>query len=439
MRAARMPCLIQTKTEPSKPVIYKALHNRPIVMKPAFFAIVGAQFFSSLADSALFILCVSLVTTLAFPEWMTPMLKMGFVLSYILLAPFAGAFADMFPKGRVMLVTNTIKMFGCSLILAKANPLLAYGIVGFGASAYSPAKYGILAEVLPAPRLVAANGWIEGSTVVSMILGTILGGLISANGHTIAWLLRLAPAHGGVADTPVSAAVFVIVLTYFVAGVLNLCIVNAGTRYARPHRSMASLLLDFYRCNSTLWRDREGRVSLGVTSLFWGAGMVLQILLLAWARSALGLGLDKAAALQGVFAFGVVIGAAIAGKTVPLVRSMSVMPVGIVMGVGLCAMVFVHTLQVALPMLLGIGVLAGLFVVPMNAILQHRGHSLMSAGQSIAVQNFNENLAILAMTASYAFALQVKLGMNTVLVLLGIVIALATMYLRAVANAARRA
>ena len=408
-------------------------------MKPAFFAIVGAQFFSSLADSALFILCVSLVTTLAFPEWMTPMLKMGFVLSYILLAPFAGAFADMFPKGRVMLVTNTIKMFGCSLILAKANPLLAYGIVGFGASAYSPAKYGILAEVLPARRLVAANGWIEGTTVVAMILGTILGGLISANQHTIAWLLTMAPAYPGIAGTPLRAAVAVIVLTYFIAGALNLCVVNAGTRYAKARRSLPSLLLDFYRCNSTLWRDREGRVSLGVTSLFWGAGMVLQILLLTWAQSALGLGLDKAAALQGVFAVGVVIGAAIAGKTVPLVRSMSVMPVGIVMGVGLCAMVFVHTLQVALPMLLGIGVLAGLFVVPMNAVLQHRGHSLMSAGQSIAVQNFNENLAILAMTASYAFALQVKLGMNTVLVLLGILIALATIYLRAVANAARHA
>jgi hypothetical protein len=215
--------------------------------------------------------------------------------------------------------------------------------------------------------------------------------------------------------------------------------VNAGTRYAKARRSIPSLLLEFYRCNSTLWRDREGRVSLGVTSLFWGAGMVLQILLLAWAQSALGLGLDKAAALQGVFAAGVVVGAAIAGKTVPLVRSMAVMPVGIVLGVGLCAMVFVHTVQVALPLLLGIGVLAGLFVVPMNAILQHRGHSLMSAGQSIAVQNFNENLAILAMTASYAMALQVKLQMNTVLLLLGILIAIATLYLRGVANTVRRA
>jgi hypothetical protein len=231
----------------------------------------------------------------------------------------------------------------------------------------------------------------------------------------------------------------VIVLTYFVAGVLNLCIVNAGKRYASARRSLPSLLLDFYRCNSTLWRDREGRVSLGVTSLFWGAGMVLQILLLAWAQSALGLGLDKAAALQGVFAVGVVIGAAIAGKTVPLVRSMSVMPVGIVLGIGLCTMVFVHTVQVALPLLLAIGVLAGLFVVPMNAILQHRGHSLMSTGQSIAVQNFNENLAILAMTASYAMALQVKLQMNTVLVLLGAVITLATIYLRAHARTAHPA
>jgi MFS family permease len=406
-------------------------------MKPTFFAIVGAQFFSSLADSALFILCVSMITTLAFPDWMTPLLKMGFVLSYILLAPFAGAFADMFPKGRVMLVTNTIKMFGCSLILAKANPLLAYGIVGFGASAYSPAKYGILAEVLPAKRLVAANGWIEGTTVVSMILGTILGGLISANEHTIAWLLRVAPAQGGIADSPVHAAVFVIVLTYLVAGILNLCVVNAGARYAKASRTLPSLLLDFYRCNSTLWRDREGRVSLGVTSLFWGAGMVLQILLLAWAQSALGLGLDKAAALQGVFALGVVIGAAIAGKTVPLVRSMAVMPIGIVMGIGLCAMVFVHTVQVALPLLLVIGVLAGLFVVPMNAILQHRGHSLMSAGQSIAVQNFNENLAILAMTASYAMALQVKLEMNTVLVMLGTSIVLVTSWLRAHARTPR--
>jgi hypothetical protein len=216
-------------------------------------------------------------------------------------------------------------------------------------------------------------------------------------------------------------------------------VVNTGARYPKGRRSIPSLLLDFYRCNSTLWRDREGRVSLGVTSLFWGAGMVLQILLLAWAQSALGLGLDKAAALQGVFALGVVVGAAIAGKTVPLRRSMAVMPVGIVLGIGLCTMVFVHTVQVALPLLLAIGVLAGLFVVPMNAVLQHRGHSLMSAGQSIAVQNFNENLAILAMTASYAMALQVKLQMNTVLVMLGTAIVLVTSWLRAHARTQQRA
>jgi MFS family permease len=399
-------------------------------MKPAFFAIVGAQFFSTLADSALFILCVSLITTLAFPAWMTPLLKMGFVLSYIVLAPFAGAFADRFPKGRVMLATNTVKMLGCSLILAKANPLLAYGIVGFGASAYSPAKYGILAEVLPARRLVAANGWIEGTTVLSMILGTVLGGLISANAHAIAWLQASLP-FGQLIRTPVGAAVAVIVLTYLLAGLLNLAVVDAGARQARPERPAGTLLRDFFRCNSRLWRDREGRVSLGVTSLFWGAGMVLQILLLTWAQTALGLGLDRAAALQGVFALGVALGAALAGKSVPLVRSLSVMPLGIVMGLGLCAMVFVHSVALALPTLLVMGVSAGFFVVPMNAILQHRGHRLMSAGQSIAVQNFNENLAILAMSASYALALQVRLQLDTVLVALGLLIVVVTLGLRA--------
>jgi len=399
-------------------------------MKPTFFAIVGAQFFSTLADSALFILCVSLVTTLAFPAWMTPLLKMGFVLSYILLAPFAGAFADRFPKGRVMLVTNTVKMLGCSLILAKANPLLAYGIVGFGASAYSPAKYGILAEVLPARRLVAANGWIEGTTVLSMILGTVLGGLISANAHAIAWLQASLPS-GRLIQSPVGAAVAVIVLAYLVAGVLNLAVVDAGAGHARAQRPSRALLRDFFHCNSKLWRDREGRVSLGVTSLFWGAGMVLQILLLTWAQTALGLSLDRAAALQGVFALGVALGAALAGKSVPLVRSLSVMPLGIVMGLGLCAMVFVHSVSLALPTLLVLGVSAGFFVVPMNAILQHRGHRLMSAGQSIAVQNFNENLAILAMSASYALALQVRLGLNTVLVGLGLLIVAVTLGLRA--------
>jgi MFS family permease len=404
-------------------------------MNAAFFAIVGAQFFSSLADSALFIVCVSLIATLSFPQWMTPLLKMGFVLSYIVLAPFAGAFADRFPKGRVMLLTNTVKMVGCALILAKANPLLAYGIVGLGASAYSPAKYGILAEVLPPRRLVAANGWIEGTTVLAMILGTVLGGVISANPQAIAWLLHLRssltlPWQG----TQVGMAVAVIVMTYLLATLLNLPVMHAGARPADARRALpaafSSLIGDFYRCNSTMWRDREGRISLGVTSLFWGSGMVLQVLLLTWAQNVLGLTLDRAAALQGVFALGVALGAAIAGKAVPLVRSLAVMPLGAVMGAGLCAMVWVHSVAVALPLLLAIGILAGLFVVPMNAILQHRGHRLMSAGQSIAVQNFNENLAILAMTSSYALALQAKLRLDTVLVLLGMLIVLVTVALR---------
>jgi LPLT family lysophospholipid transporter-like MFS transporter len=406
-------------------------------MTPAFFAIVGAQFFSSLADSALFILCVSLIGSLAFPEWMTPFLKMGFVLSYILLAPFAGAFADRFPKGRVMMLTNGVKMVGCSLILAKANPLIAYGIVGLGASAYSPAKYGILAELLPARRLVAANGWIEGTTVLSMILGTVLGGLISANTEVIGWLMHA--GHGLAGDslaTPLRAAVAVIFLAYLAAALCNLPVANEGMRRSAHGRagSPLALLREFRHCNATLWRDRESRISLGVTSLFWGAGMVLQLLLLAWAQAVLGLGLDGAAALQGVFALGVALGAVAAGRLVPLVRSLSVMPLGIVLGLSLCAMVLVRSVPVAAAMLLAIGVLAGVFVVPMNAMLQHRGHRLMSAGQSIAVQNFNENVAILVIGAGYAIALHVRLEADTVLVLLGVLIVLVTAALRTVST-----
>jgi hypothetical protein len=228
-------------------------------------------------------------------------------------------------------------------------------------------------------------------------------------------------------------AVAVIVMTYLLATLLNLPVMHAGARPPHARRTLPALLADFYRCNRTLWRDREGRISLGVTSLFWGSGMVLQVLLLTWAQNVLGLTLDRAAALQGVFALGVALGAAIAGKAVPLVRSLAVMPLGAVMGAGLCAMVWVHSVQAALPLLLAIGVLAGLFVVPMNAILQHRGHRLMSAGQSIAVQNFNENLAILAMTSSYALALQARLRLDTVLVLLGMLIVLVTVGLRGLA------
>jgi MFS family permease len=389
-------------------------------MNRGFYTIMAAQFFSSLADNALLIAAIALLTSMKAPAWMTPMLKLFFVLSYVLLAAFVGAFADSLPKGRVMFVTNLIKIAGCGLMFFHVHPLLAYAVVGFGAAAYSPAKYGILTELLPPEKLVAANGWIEGLTVVSIILGTVMGGALvntQISGALLAFDFPL--IHTGI-DTAAEAALSVIMVTYFVAAGFNLKIPDTGARYPHQERNPIKLIVDFSVCFTTLWKDKLGQISLAVTTLFWGAGATLQFIVLKWAEKSLNMPLDKAAILQGVFAVGVAVGATAAARFVPLKRSLSVMPLGVAMGLVVIAMTLVHSVWFAYPLLILVGVLAGYFVVPMNALLQHRGHVLLSAGHSIAVQNFNENLSVLTMLMLYALMVKLNLNINIVIVLFGI-------------------
>ncbi len=384
-------------------------------MKRGFYTIIAAQFFSSLADNALLIAAIALLIEMHAPVWMTPLLKLFFTISYVLLAPFVGAIADSFRKGRVMLVTNAVKIAGCLLMFLTIHPLLAYGVVGFGAAAYSPAKYGILTELLPPEKLVAANGWIEGATVGSIILGTLVGGaLIHPN---VAGLLLSIGLPG--INTPAAAAIAVIAVIYFIAGVLNIWIVDTGARYKQQQRNPLRLIADFARANALLWSDRLGQISLTVTTLFWGAGATLQFIVLDWAREALGMSLDKAAVLQGIVAVGIAAGAVAAARYVPLRRSLRILPVGVAMGLVVPLMTLVQTTTFAVPLLVLVGLLAGFFVVPMNALLQHRGHVLLSAGHSIAVQNFNENLNILLMLGLYAWLLGTDLGVNTVICMFG--------------------
>ena len=389
-------------------------------MKKGFYTIMAAQFFSSLADNALFIACVGFLTLLKAPEWMTPMLKWSFVLSYVLLGAFVGAFADSFPKGKVMFMTNLIKIGGCATIFFQLHPVLAYGIVGLGAAAYSPAKYGILTELLPPEQLVAANGWIEGLTISSTIFGVVLGGALSANAAVSSFLLSFDfPFINTGVDTPGEAALCVIVGVYCLAALFNLGIADTEVRYAKQSTRAGQLIADFWRCSGVLWRDKLGQLSLAVTTLFWGAGTALQYILLRWGQETLGLGLDKAALLQGVFAFGVAGGAVLAARYVTLRRSLSVLWLGMLMGGVVMLMTVVHTAWLAAPLLIVIGGLAGFFVVPMNALLQHRGYKLMSAGHSVAVQNFNENLSILAVMALYAMMLRMNIGLNTTILIFG--------------------
>ena len=392
-------------------------------MKRGFGTIMAAQFFSSLADNALFVVAVELLRSSGTPEWQHAALVPMFALFYVLLAPWVGAYADSRPKGRVMLLSNTIKIVGCMLMLVSVNPLLAYAVVGLGAAAYSPAKYGILTELLAPAQLVKANGWMEGLTIASIILGVLLGGQLVAP-HWLGWLHDLGlPGLDWVLRTPAQAAIATLVLVYGLAAVFNLGIPRTSARLRRlPRRAMWLLLPDFVRCNRRLWTDRLGQISLATTTLFWGVSGNMRYIVLAWAAVALGYGTTDAAALVGVVALGTAVGAALASMRVRLERATVVIPLGVAMGGLLIAMVWVRHLWVAVPLLVVLGALGGYIVVPMNALLQHRGHQLMGAGRSIAVQNFNEQACILGMGVFYSAATGLGLSALGAVALFGAVV-----------------
>ena len=397
-------------------------------MGSGFYIIMAAQFFSSLADNALLVAAIALLMQADAPAWMTPYLKFFFVISYVVLAPYVGAFADRLPKGQVMFIANTIKIAGCALMLFDVNPLLAYALVGLGAAAYSPAKYGILTEYLPHSKLVVANGWIEGLTVGSIILGVMLGGtLIRSNVADV--LLRFDIPHFDTGiDTPPDAAVAVIMAVYAIAAIFNLYIPRTGVAMKPLPDDPLATLKDFSRCVSALWKDKLGQISLAVTTLFWGAGATLQFIVIDWSATALGYSLSDASILQGVCALGIAGGAVVASMKVRLDHAVKVIPLGIAMGLIVIAMDVVRSVWMAVPLIVTIGALAGFFVVPMNALLQHRGHHLVGAGRSIAVQNFNENTSILVMIVVYSLLLAAGLSIYVVIALFGLFVA-GTMYL----------
>jgi MFS family permease len=373
-------------------------------MKRGFYTIMSAQFFSSLADNALFVAAVQLLRGSGAPEWQQAALVPMFALFYVVLAPFVGAFADAMPKGRVMLISNFIKVAGCLLMLFGTHPLLSYAVVGLGAAAYSPAKYGILTELLPSSQLVKANGWIEGLTIASIILGVLLGGQLVAPMISQALLSFDFPLVNTSVDTPPEAAISVLIFVYLVAAWFNTRIPLTGVPIRPLPRYLITLLPDFWSCNSRLWRDRLGQISLAATTLIWGVAGNLRFIVLAWAAAALGYGVTQASALQGVVAIGMALGAVLASMRMRLEDGPRMIPLGICMGLLLLVLNFITNVWVAAPFLILLGGVGGFLVVPMNALLQHRGHNLMGAGRSIAVQNFNEQACILGLGALYSFA-----------------------------------
>lgn len=396
-------------------------------MKRGFYTIMSAQFFSSLADNALFVAAVELLRTGGAPEWQRAALVPMFALFYVILAPFVGAFADALPKGRVMFFSNAIKVVGCLMMLFGQHPLVAYAVVGLGAAAYSPAKYGILTELLPASQLVKANGWIEGLTITSIILGVLLGGQLVGPVLSSYLLALNLPGVENAAEASIAALVLIYVLAAWINTRIPLTGVAMRPLRQDPSKSLMSntlaLLPDFWNCSQRLWSDKLGQISLSTTTLFWGVSGNLRYIVLAWSAAALGYSTTQASSLVGVVAIGTAVGAVAASSYMKLETATRVIPLGIAMGVLVICMNFIDTIWIAVPFLIVLGGLGGFLVVPMNALLQHRGHNLMGAGRSIAVQNFNEQACILLLGAFYSLSTKLGLSAFGAITLFGLAVA----------------
>jgi LPLT family lysophospholipid transporter-like MFS transporter len=401
-------------------------------MPKGFFFLIGAQFTSGLADNALLILGIAFLNEQGYPGWWAPLLKFSFTLSYVFLAPLMGPLADAFSKAKLMACMNALKVVGVAFIFTSFHPMLAFAIVGLAASAYAPAKYGLITETVPESALVKANGWLEVTVVMSVILGTACGGMLVA-ASTMAWMSNL---NSGFIDTlslgihtAYAGPLLSLILIYMTAAILNFGIPNANVTYVQESMRPIALIQNFMRSNYILWSDPVGRISLAVTTLFWGIGAVVQFAVLLWAKEALNMPLEKASLLQAIVAIGVIFGAGVAGHSIALKSAYKVLPLGLWLGCSLPALAFANSLWIAIPLMLITGFAGGMLMVPMNALLQNRGYNLLTAGRSIAVQGFNENASVMLMLGIYSGLLAMEFPLQWVMIFMGSTMVLGMLYL----------
>ena len=406
-------------------------------MPKGFFYLISAQFASGLADNALLILGIAFLSEQGYPGWWAPLLKFSFTLSYVFLAPLMGPLADAFSKAKLMACMNALKVVGVAFIFTSFHPVLAFAIAGMAASAYAPAKYGLVTETVPAEQLVKANGWLEVTVVMSVILGTACGGLLVAS-KSFVWMstlnLSFIELLGLSLETQYAGPLLSLIVIYSIAGLLNFGIPSVNIRYVQQSMKPIALFKNFIQSNRILWQDPVGKLSLAVTTLFWGIGAVVQFAVLLWAKEALNMPLEQASLLQAVVAFGVIFGAGMAGHYVALQNAYKVLPLGLWLGLSLPALAFSTSLWIAIPLMLITGFAGGMLMVPMNAVLQNRGYTLLTAGRSIAVQGFNENASVMVMLGVYSGLLALELPLQWVMVIMGSVMTLGMVYLMRMAS-----
>ena len=406
-------------------------------MPKGFFYLISAQFASGLADNALLILGIAFLSEQGYPGWWAPLLKFSFTLSYVFLAPLMGPLADAFSKAKLMACMNALKVVGVAFIFTSFHPVLAFAIAGMAASAYAPAKYGLVTETVPAEQLVKANGWLEVTVVMAVILGTACGGLLVAS-KSFVWMSTLNVSFiellGLSLETQYAGPLLSLIVIYIIAGLLNLGIPSVNIRYVQQSMKPVALFKNFIQSNRILWQDPVGKLSLAVTTLFWGIGAVVQFAVLLWAKEALDMPLEQASLLQAVVAFGVIFGAGMAGHYVALHNAYKVLPLGLWLGLSLPALAFSTSLWIAIPLMLITGFAGGMLMVPMNAVLQNRGYTLLTAGRSIAVQGFNENASVMVMLGVYSGLLALELPLQWVMVMMGTVMTVGMIYLMRMAS-----
>jgi MFS family permease len=406
-------------------------------MPKGFFYLISAQFASGLADNALLILGIAFLSEQGYPGWWAPLLKFSFTLSYVFLAPLMGPLADAFSKAKLMACMNALKVVGVAFIFTSLHPMLAFAIAGMAASAYAPAKYGLVTETVPAEQLVKANGWLEVTVVMAVILGTACGGLLVAS-KSFVWMstlnLSFIELLGLSLETQYAGPLLSLIVIYSIAGLLNFGIPSVNIRYVQQSMKPIALFKNFIQSNRILWQDPVGKLSLAVTTLFWGIGAVVQFAVLLWAKEALNMPLEQASLLQAVVAFGVIFGAGMAGHCVALHNAYKVLPLGLWLGLSLPALAFSTSLWIAIPLMLITGFAGGMLMVPMNAMLQNRGYTLLTAGRSIAVQGFNENASVMVMLGVYSGLLALELPLQWVMVIMGSVMTLGMIYLMRMAS-----
>jgi len=406
-------------------------------MPKGFFYLISAQFASGLADNALLILGIAFLSEQGYPGWWAPLLKFSFTLSYVFLAPLMGPLADAFSKAKLMACMNALKVVGVAFIFTGFHPMLAFAIAGMAASAYAPAKYGLVTETVPADQLVKANGWLEVTVVMAVILGTACGGLLVAS-KSFVWMstlnLSFIELLGLSLETQYAGPLLSLIVIYSIAGLLNFGIPSVNIRYVQQSMKPIALFKNFILSNRILWQDPVGKLSLAVTTLFWGIGAVVQFAVLLWAKEALNMPLEQASLLQAVVAFGVIFGAGMAGHYVALQNAYKVRPLGLWLGLSLPALAFSTSLWIAIPLMLITGFAGGMLMVPMNAVLQNRGYTLLTAGRSIAVQGFNENASVMVMLGVYSGLLALEMPLQWVMVIMGSVMTLGMVYLMRMAS-----